>query len=157
MAKQATTDQALTPNARLTASGFPGSILEPVLETLSSFTKSNVEKALDAFKKSLGGEDKARLYVAEAEGTVQQASTVLLLRRLAAAAADPIPGFGYSGTLEVAYAGGQGTLAKLRARRVHGFSGSAPCSPSSPAATRARSGARRSSWSPCPCRGTPRR
>src|SRR3954468_758636 len=101
----------------LAASGFPGSVIEPFLSTVKSFFRSGVTNAGEAFRKYLNGGDNGtvRLFVAEAAGSVQQASTVLVLRRLAAAAdAKPLPAYGYAGTFEVAYAGGDETLEKLK-------------------------------------------
>ncbi|MEE8534417.1 MAG: LysM domain-containing protein, partial [Kiloniellales bacterium] len=100
----------------LTASGFPASVLQPFLDEVKSFAESGVTKGTNAFRDSLNGDDNKtiRLFVAEADGIVQQASTVLVLRRLAAPNSGDLPGYGYAGTIEVAYAGGDATLDKLK-------------------------------------------
>ena len=100
----------------LATGSFPTSVLEPLLSTVKEFTQSGITNANAAFRKYLNGDDNKtiRLFAAEAEGIVEQTSTVQMLRRLTASSSDdPVPGYGYGGTIELVYAGGETTKQKL--------------------------------------------
>ncbi|MCP4710474.1 MAG: hypothetical protein GY869_17770 [Planctomycetes bacterium] len=94
---------------------FPGSVLSQYYNWTSYYWRGGINDAISAVRNYLNNGTNAtiRLYIANTSGYGHQVSSVRILRRLAAPANDPIPGFNYAGIIEVAY-GDRVTLTKLR-------------------------------------------